>query len=81
MAKPIRNNSAPGDHIYEPFSGSGTTIIAAQMNKRVCHVVELMPSYVDVACTRFAAFTGVAPVLVETGETFEEVKARRLEVV
>jgi len=81
MARPIRNNSAPGDHIYEPFSGSGTTIIAAQMNKRVCHAVELMPAYVDVACTRFAAFTGVAPVLVETGETFEEVKARRLEVV
>ena len=81
MARPIRNNSAPGDRVYDPFIGSGTTLIAAQMNKRIAHGCELNPAYVDVACTRFAAFTGVAPVLVETGETFEEVKARRLEVV
>lgn len=81
MARPIRNNSAPGDHVYEPFSGSGTTIIAAQMNKRVCHAIELNPAYVDVACSRFAAFSGVAPILAETGETFEQVRARRLEVV
>lgn len=81
MARPIRNNSAPGDHVYEPFSGSGTTIIAAQMNKRICHAVELSPAYVDVAAKRFADFTGVAPILAETGETFEQVRARRLEVV
>lgn len=81
MARPMRNNSQPGDHIYEPFSGSGTTIIAAQMNKRICHAVELSPAYVDVALKRFADFSGVAPILVETGETFEEVRGRRLEVV
>lgn len=81
MARPIRNNSQPGDHVYEPFSGSGTTLIAAQMNKRVCHAIELNPAYVDVALKRFADFTGVAPILAETGETFEQVKARRAEVV
>lgn len=81
MARPMRNNSKPGDHIYEPFSGSGTTIIAAQMNKRVCHAVELSPAYVDVGCRRFAEFSGVEPILAETGETFEEVKARRAVVV
>lgn len=81
MARPIRNNSQPGDRVYEPFSGSGTTIIAAQMNKRICHAIELSPAYVDVALARFAAFTGTAPVLAETGETFEQVKARRAEVV
>lgn len=81
MARPMRNNSQPGDHVYEPFSGSGTTIIAGQMNKRIVHAVELSPAYVDVALKRFADFTGVAPVLAETGETFEEVRGRRLEVV
>lgn len=81
MARPIRNNSQPGDHVYEPFSGSGTTLIAAQMNKRICHAIELNPAYVDVALKRFADFTGVAPILAETGETFDQVKARRAEVV
>lgn len=81
MARPLRNNSQPGDHVYEPFSGSGTTIIACQMNKRIAHAIELNPAYVDVAVTRFAAFSGLQPILAETGETFEQVKARRAEVV
>lgn len=81
MARPMRNNSAPGDRVYEPFSGSGTTIIAGQMNKRIVHAVELMPEYVDVAIQRFEAFTGIRAVLEETDETYEEVKARRSEVV
>lgn len=81
MARPIRNNSAAGEHVYDPFMGSGTTIIAAQMNKRIAHGCELEPAYADVCCARFAAFTGTAPILAETGETFEQVKARRVEVV
>lgn len=81
MARPIRNNSQPGDRVYDPFMGSGTTIIAAQMNKRIAHGCELSPAYVDVCLQRFAAFTGQQPVLAETGETFEQVKARRLEVI
>lgn len=81
MARPIRNNSEPGDHVYDPFVGTFTTGIACQMNKRIAHCVEINPAYVDVCLKRFADFTGVAPVLAETGETFEQVKARRLEVV
>lgn len=81
MARPMRNNSEPGDRVYEPFAGSGTTFIAAQMNKRIAHGCELSPAYVDVCLQRFAAFTGQQPVLAETGETFEQVKARRLEVI
>lgn len=79
--RPIENHTSPGDHVYDPFAGSGVCIIAAQMTKRVAHCIEIEPSHVDRCLLRFAAFTGVAPVLVETGETFEEVKARRLEVV
>jgi hypothetical protein len=41
MRRPIENNSAPGQAVYEPFSGSGTTIIAAEMTGRVAHAIEI----------------------------------------
>jgi DNA modification methylase len=58
MRRPIENSSQVGDHIYEPFSGSGTTLIAAEMMQRVCHAIELNPVYCDVAVTRWEKFTG-----------------------
>lgn len=81
MARPILNNSAPGDVVLDGFMGSGSTMIAAHTNKRVALGIEIDPKYVDVTCLRMAAFTGAQPILAETGETFEQVKARRLEVV
>jgi DNA modification methylase len=58
MRRPIQNNSRVGDAIYEPFSGSGTTIIAAEQTGRICYAVELSPAYVDVAVKRWEQFTG-----------------------
>lgn len=58
MRRPIENNSSPGHAVYEPFSGSGTTIIAAEQTGRSCHAIELNPSYVQVAVDRWEAFTG-----------------------
>ena len=58
MRKPIENNSKPGDTVYEPFSGSGTTIIAAEQTGRACLAMELNPAYVDMAIRRWQAFTG-----------------------
>ena len=55
--------SKPGDLIYEPFSGSGTTIIACQNTGRVCRAVEVAPPYVAVALQRFMDATGIRPVL------------------
>jgi len=78
MARPIRNNSAPGDRVYDPFIGSGTTLIAAQMNKRIAHGCELNPAYVDVSVIRFQDFTGIDAILEQTGETFSQVKERRI---
>lgn len=49
MQKPIENNSSPGQAIYEPFSGSGTTIIAGEATGRHVYAIELNPAYVDVA--------------------------------
>ena len=53
MRRPIENNSSAGQAVYDPFCGSGTTLIAAEMTGRSCHAVELDPAYVDVAVTRW----------------------------
>jgi DNA modification methylase len=58
MRRPIENNSSPGQAVYDPFVGSGTTIIAAEMTGRVCHAIEISPQYVDVAVLRWQNFTG-----------------------
>ncbi len=58
MRRPILNNSSPGQAVYEPFMGSGTTLIAAETTGRVCFGVELNPAYVDVAIERWQSFTG-----------------------
>ena len=76
MKRPIENNSSPGQAVYEPFSGSGTTIIAAEMTGRCCYAVELNPAYVDVAITRWQDFTG-KQAMHESGKTFNELKLQR----
>jgi hypothetical protein len=55
MARPIRNHR--GD-VYEPFSGSGTTLIAAEQLGRHCYAMEIDPKYVQVATERWQNFTG-----------------------
>jgi len=70
MRRPIENNSSPGQAVYEPFMGSGTTLIAAEMTGRVCYGIELNPAYVDVAVTRWQDFTGEIAVLESTGQAF-----------
>jgi DNA modification methylase len=72
----IRAASMPGDAVYDPFVGSGTTIIAAEMTGRKCCAIEISPAYVDVALLRWQAFTGEQATL--DGQTFEQVKAERL---
>ena len=53
MRRPIVNNSRPGQAIYDPFLGSGTSLIAAEMTGRVCYGLELSPAYVDVIVRRW----------------------------
>jgi DNA modification methylase len=75
MRRPIENNSSAGQAVYEPFSGSGTTIIAAEMTGRSVHAVELDPAYVDVAIQRWQAFTGQQAQL--DGRSFADVSDER----
>ena len=63
MKRPMENNSSPGQAVYEPFSGSGTSIIAAEITGRACLAMELNPAYVDVAVKRWEDFTGEKAVL------------------
>ena len=77
MRRPILNNSSPGQAVYEPFMGSGTTLIAAETTGRVCLGIELNPAYVDVAVERWQRFTGQAAVLTGDERTFDDLKAER----
>ena len=77
MRRPMENNSSPGQAVYEPFSGSGTTLIAAETSGRACHAVELSPAYVDVAVLRWPAFTGQQAVLEGEGGTFASLASDR----
>lgn len=73
MRRPIVNNSKPGDAVYDPFLGSGTTLIAAEMEGRRCFGIEIDPVYVDVIIRRWEQFTGKEAVLQATGQTFKRV--------
>lgn len=78
MKRPIENNSSPGQAVYEPFRGSGTAVITAEMTGRSCHAVELDPAYVDVAIRRWQEFTGEQVKLEDDGRNFAEIEAERL---
>jgi DNA modification methylase len=70
MRRPIINNTSPGQGVYEPFLGSGTTLIAAESCGRTCLAVELSPAYVDVAVLRWQAFTGKMAIRESDGVAF-----------
>ena len=77
MRRIIHDKPSPGQAVYEPFSSSGTTIIAAEMTGRVCHAIEIAPAYVDVAVKRWQDFTGQQAVLDGDGRSFDTVAAQR----
>jgi len=58
IRRPISFHTRPGGLIYEPFSGSGTALIAAEEMGRTCYAMEQAPQFVDVAVVRWEAFTG-----------------------
>ncbi len=56
MAKPMLNNSQAGDSVYDPFLGSGTSLMAAEKNNRVCLGMELSPEYCDIITDRWVQY-------------------------
>jgi len=78
MRRPMINNSARGDLVYEPFCGSGSTVIAAESCGRRCLAIEIAPAYCDVAVKRWQDGTGEDAVLDGDGRTFSEMTEERL---
>ena len=77
--KPVRliedalvDASAVGETVFDPFLGSGTTLLAAERTKRRCIGVEISPTYVDVTIRRWQELTGQDAILETTGQTFSE---------
>ena len=77
MRRPILNNSTTGDVVYDPFLGSGTTLIAAHRTDRICMALDIDPAYVDVAVKRWQKLTGLTAVLASDGREFDQVAAER----
>jgi DNA modification methylase len=77
MRRAIVNNSSPGQTVYEPFCGSGTTIIACEKEARIAFAIELEPAYIDVALTRWQNFTGKQATLDRDGRAFDAIAEER----
>ncbi len=77
IRRPIEYHTKPGGLIYEPFSGSGTALIAAADTGRVCRAMELSPAFVDAALIRWQSFTGKEATLDGDGRTFAGVTEER----
>ena len=73
----ILDVTAIGDVVLDPFLGSGTTVMAAEVARRICFGVEISPAYVDVAIGRWERLTGLEAVHHATGRTFAEMKVMR----
>ncbi len=74
MRRPMLNNASRGQAVYDPFLGSGTSLIAAETSGRICYGLELSPAYADVIVTRWQNLTGREATLVGDGRIFSAVK-------
>ena len=77
FVRPIKKHTSPGDVVFEPFSGSGSQLIAAERTGRRCRAIEITPAYVDVAVLRWQKATGLEATLDGDGRTFAAVAAER----
>jgi DNA modification methylase len=78
MRRPILNHIKRGDIVFDPFLGSGTTLMAAELTERVCYGLELDPKYCDVIVQRWQQFTGKEAILDGTKRSFDDIAAERI---
>lgn len=64
-ARAIRNSSKEGDIVFEPFSGSGSTMLACEQLNRICYAMELDPVYCEATIKRWEQLTGKTAVKIE----------------
>ena len=77
FVRPIKKHTNVGDIVFEPFSGSGSQLIAAERTGRRCRAIEISPPYIDVAIRRWQKATGKDATLDGDGRTFNEIAADR----
>lgn len=77
VADAIRDATKPGDLVLDPFGGSGTTLIAAELTRRRAALIEIEPKYADVTMRRFQEHTGIEPVLLPDRIPLSAVRAER----
>jgi DNA modification methylase len=73
----IKDCTARGDLVLDPFLGSGTAVIASERSGRRCYGIELDPIYVDTIIRRWQSQTNQNAIHVETGETFNSIDNKR----
>lgn len=78
VERAIINSSKSNDIVFDPFGGSGTTLIACWRSGRRARLLELDPKYVDVIIRRWQDLTGNTAILEGSGQTFQDVKTARL---
>lgn len=76
--RPIMYHTDVGGIVAEPFSGSGTQIIAAERSGRKCRAMEISPAFVDAGLMRWERATGKSATLEGDGRTFAEIASVRL---
>ena len=77
IGRAIKTSVPQGELVLDPFSGTGTALVACELLGRVCYALELEPLYVDVAIRRWQEQAGDAAKLASTGETFARVESKR----
>jgi len=73
----MEQHTRGGEVVLEPFSGSGSQLIAAERLRRRCRAMEISPAFVDVAVRRWEQATGKQAVLNGDGRTFAEIAGER----
>jgi len=77
FVRPMKKHTSVGDIVFEPFSGSGSQLIAAERAGRKCRAIEISPPFVDVAVRRWQKATGQEATLDGDGRTFAVIAAER----
>lgn len=81
MRRPILNHTGRGEIVFDPFLGSGTTLIAAEMTERACFGLDIDPHYVDLIVKRWENLAAQQAKLEGDGRTFREIAAERCPIV
>jgi DNA modification methylase len=77
MRRPMLNHTERGEIVYDPFLGSGSTLVAAADVGRICYGLEIDPAYVDAIVLRWQKLTGKAATLEADGRTFDQIRSER----